>query len=95
MSINLDELEDFEITVVSSKESEKQAHVPIAVAIQGSEGQSEFQILSELPLGAKVDPQQVHFKSVGEPKCIIFKSYEDCHFEPETIDLVWKKSSGD
>jgi len=32
MSINLDELEDFEITVVSSKESEKQA-LPIAVAI--------------------------------------------------------------
>lgn len=33
MSINLDELEDFEITVVSSKETDKQAHVPIAVAI--------------------------------------------------------------
>jgi len=51
--------------------------------------------LSEEPLGSKVEPHKVDFKSVGEIKCIIFKAYEDCDFEPESVEVVWKKSSGD
>lgn len=32
MSTNLEEEEEFEVTVVSNKESDKQAHVPLAIA---------------------------------------------------------------